>query len=256
MIELEFCKRTDPRYVAMRDRHYIPNKGNHGQQLHFLIYRDGVQVGIISGGSCVWCVAPRDRFFGIPADKEERASLYLSSIVNNTVFRMEVSEPNLGTRVLALWRRTMQELWPEIYGVPIIGFETFIIEARNHRGERQDRVGSMYKADNWTYVGKTVGKTKTHSTAMGNGGLDGGALWTLSEPKLIYCRWAKRPVVPKIPYVSSWRVQTDEEKRMRRERARQRVRLEGSRWGSGCYLSLPIGYDEDEIENTLRGTVQ
>jgi hypothetical protein len=231
MIELEFCRRTDPRYVEMRDRHYIPNKGNHGQQLHFLIYRDGVHVGIISGGSCVWWVAGRDKFFGIPSDKEKRASLYLSSIVNNTVFRLEVSEPNLGTRILALWRRTMQQLWPEIYGVPIIGYETFIIEAKNHRdGDRQDRVGSMYKADNWTFVGETAGKTKTHSKAMGNTGLTGGALWTVAEPKLVYCRWAKKPVVPTTPYVSSWHKQTPEEKKLDRERTKLRATLEGARF--------------------------
>lgn len=228
MIELEFCRRTDPRYVEMRDRHYIPNKGAHGQQLHFLIYDKGEHIGIISGGSCVWWVAGRDKFFSIPKDKEQRASLYLSAIVNNTVFRLEETYPNLGTRVLAVWRRTMQQVWPMLYGVPIIGFETFIEE--EIRGDGHDRVGSMYRADNWTYVGTTVGKTKTHSVEAGNTGLTGGALWSESTPKLVYCRWAKRPVTPRTPYVSSWKKATPEEKELDRWRTKRRRELEGTRF--------------------------
>ena len=61
---LERCKRTDPRYVEMRDRHYIPNKGCHGQQMHYLVFEGGQHVGIISGASSVWSVKARDVFFG------------------------------------------------------------------------------------------------------------------------------------------------------------------------------------------------
>jgi hypothetical protein len=207
----------------MRDRHYVPNKGSHGQQLHFLVYFRDQHVGIISGGSSVWWVTSRDKFFGIPADHEKRGSLYLPSIVNNTVFRLEVKEYNLGTRVLAAWRRAMQKLWPYLYGVPVIGFETFIIEIPFRRG-------TLYESDNWVKVGVTQGSSKTHSLSMGNAGLTGGALWTKTEPKLVYCRWAKKPIVPTTVYVSSWRKQNDAEKKLDAERASLRKELLGVRF--------------------------
>jgi hypothetical protein len=45
---LEFCKSSDPRYQDIRDRHYVPNKGTQGQQLHFIIHYKGQIAGIIS----------------------------------------------------------------------------------------------------------------------------------------------------------------------------------------------------------------
>ena len=44
-IRLEQCKRTDPRYKEIRDRHYIPNHGCIGQQIHYLVFLDDEVVG-------------------------------------------------------------------------------------------------------------------------------------------------------------------------------------------------------------------
>jgi hypothetical protein len=154
-VQLEYCKRTDPRYQEIRDRHYIPNRGTHGQQIHFLIWYDNRIVGIISGASSVYAVAARDKFFNIPKDKHIKEKYYLPAIINNSVFRLEEHHKNLGTKTLAKWRRVITELWENIYGIPVIGFETFVIE-------EEWRKGVVYKADNWTYVGETVGNTKTH----------------------------------------------------------------------------------------------
>ena len=69
-VELEFCKRTDSRYKEIRDRHYIPNNGTHGQQIHFLIHYKGEIVGIISGASSVYGVGAREYriYFGVSWD--------------------------------------------------------------------------------------------------------------------------------------------------------------------------------------------
>ena len=53
-IELEVVKRSDERYQEIRERHYVPNRGTHGQQIHFLIWYKGQPVGIITGASGVW----------------------------------------------------------------------------------------------------------------------------------------------------------------------------------------------------------
>ncbi len=165
-VHLQSCKRGDPRYVDIRNRHYVPNNGASGRQLHYLIWHDYKIVGIISGGSSAWAVENRDAFFGFDMWKtadnlsygSERLEGDISSrewvlplIINNTVFRLENHEKNLATRVLARWRRRTKEDWAERYNSLVIGFETFV--------EEEDyRKGALYKADNWTLVGTTAGR--------------------------------------------------------------------------------------------------
>ena len=198
-IQLEFCKRSDPRYQEIRDRHYVPNNGCHGQQIHFLIwYKDNI-VGIISGASSVYAVKSRDDFFNIPCNRDEKQKKYLPAIINNVVFRLECHEKNLATRVLAKFRKVAAELWFELYNIPVIGFETFVVE-------EDWRKGALYKADNWTFCGQTAGSTKSHK------GLINKSERVKTNSKLVYCRWAKKPVVPRVEYVSSWKASTDEEK--------------------------------------------
>lgn len=149
-IELDLCKRTDSRYIEIRNRHYVENHGCIGRQFHYLVRLDGKIVGIISGASPVWACGPRDGFFGIT--KDNRVDLVGKHIINNVVFRLEERIPNLGTQTLSLWRKRIVSDWEDRYGDKVIGFETFIF------GE--NRFGSMYKADNWLYVGETKGNTK------------------------------------------------------------------------------------------------
>jgi Domain of unknown function (DUF4338) len=199
-ITLEFVKRTDARYQEIRDRHYIPNRGTHGQQIHFVIHYKGMVVGIISGASSVYGVKARDEFFRIPKDKHIKQKRYLPAIINNTVFRLEYHEKNLATRVLAKWRKVVANLWEEMYDVPVIGFETFVIE-------EDYRKGTLYKADNWTYCGDTAGSTKAHK------GMNTPSTRHKTDVKMIYCKWIKnKPITPTKEYVSSWKAETPEEK--------------------------------------------
>ena len=216
IIELECCKRTDIRYEEIRNRHYIENKGSHGQQLHFIVWYNSKIVGIISGASSVYAVKTRDDFFGIT--KENRQKFFLPAIVNNSVFRLEYHEKNLATKVLSLWRRVTAKLWEEIYGVKVIGFETFVIET----GYRK---GTLYKADNWVYVGETAGNTKSHK------GLLNPSTREETCKKLIYCKWIKgKPIIPTTPYISSWRGETPEEKQRAKELARMKKDILGRRF--------------------------
>lgn len=199
-VTLEVCKNTDTRYKEIRDRHYVDNRGTHGQQIHFIIHYDGEIAGIISGASSVYAVKSRDDFFGIPKGREVRQKVFLPAIVNNVVFRLETHIPNLATKVLAKWRKVTAQLWEELYGVQVIGFETFVVE-------EDYRKGSLYLADNWKRVGETAGSTKAHK------GLTTASTRVETSKKLVYCRWIKgKQIVPKVEYVSSWRASTPEEK--------------------------------------------
>lgn len=187
-IRLEQCKRTDPRYKEIRDRHYIPNHGCIGQQIHYLVYLDDVVVGIISGASAVYAVKARDDFFGLNKDNKRPG---LNSIINNVVFRLERNIKNLGSQILALWRKTIAKDWEAKYHVKVHGFETFIIG--NER-----RFGSLYAADNWSLVGYTRGSTKTHN------GLHNKSKRVETCKKMIFCY-----KIPKTKlcseYTSTWR---------------------------------------------------
>lgn len=227
MVYLEFCKRSDPRYQAIRSRHYVPNSGTHGQQLHFLIYDDTNELlGIISGASSVYGVKSRDNFFHMPPSSELKESLYLPAIVNNTVFRLEVRVKNLASEVLALWRKVVAVLWERLYGVPVIGFETFVVEEDTRRG-------TLYLADNWTLVGETVGSTKRH----GRGGATSPAERLDTSKKLVLCRWRSHPTAPKVAYTSSWRSDSAEERERAQEIAFFRRKLLGTRFSRD---SMPV----------------
>lgn len=171
-VELLRCKRTDQIYQSIRNRHYVPNRGTHGQQLHYLIKLDGDIVGIISGASCVWAVKTRDEYFGL--DKENKR-VALPSIINNTVFRLETHKPNLATFVLSRWRKRVAVDWEERYKVKVHGFETFVVE-------EDYRKGALYLADNWHYLGYTVGSTKTHK------GLNTKSERVSTSVKMIYAK--------------------------------------------------------------------
>lgn len=191
-IELEQCKRTDPRYQDFRNRHYVSNRGCHGQQLHYLVWlSDGDQIilgGIISGASAVWSVKLRDEFFGLTKDNRQGG---LPSIVNNVVFRLEVHEKNLATRVLSLWRRRVSADWRAKYGVAVHGFETFVVEEPH-------RKGALYLADNWTLLGETAGNTKSHK------GLANKTERLATTPKLIFCLKIPKTQLS-TSYTSTWR---------------------------------------------------
>ncbi|MCA1800329.1 MAG: DUF4338 domain-containing protein, partial [Actinobacteria bacterium] len=103
----------------------------------------------------------------------------------------------------------------ELYGVEVIGFETFVVE-------EDWRKGSLYLADNWKRVGETAGSTKAHK------GLTNASTRIETSKKLVYCRWVSgKHEVPIVPYVSSWRSVTPEEKARAKRLAATRKELLG-----------------------------
>src|ERR1035437_4623053 len=193
VLYLEFCSAKHPTYLDIRSRHYVPVKGTHGQQVHFLIWYKGSVVGIISGASAVFATAARDKFFGINKDNR---TLVLNDIVDNVVFRLENHEKNLASRVLSLWKKSVAFAWEFLYDVKVFGYETFILReglmreiltgkvdalGRPEREvitvddpELNVRRGNLYKATNWEYVGETSGSGKGRDGVGLTGGIEGG----------------------------------------------------------------------------------
>jgi hypothetical protein len=166
---------TWKKYKEIRARHYVPDHGSQGRQLHYLIYGDAQIVGIISGGSSTFSVKAVDEFFGLDmakrfdiwtgeaADKTGFRPDLLGTVINNTVFRLEYHEHKLASRVLKMWRERITADWENSYGITnvesmfdttlmlpgVMGFETFIVP-------NEHRTGACYQADRWKEVGKTA----------------------------------------------------------------------------------------------------
>ncbi len=228
-ILFEFCKITDPRYKAIRDRHYVSNAGACGQQIHFLIWYKGEIMGIISAGSSVYAVGARDEFFKLPKDKQQKKKA-LVHIVNNTVFRLEKDEqdnPDLAPQTVALWRKVITSVWLDLYSAPVVGFETFVVE--KDLADGRQRKGKLYIADNWKFVGYSKGSAKSHR------GLHNKQTRKKTEPKMIFVRrnddapyeyelWSKGWLPPHQP---SWQAKSLEEIAQRKGREAKRQYMNG-----------------------------
>jgi hypothetical protein len=149
IFEFELTSRNNSLYKTIRDDHYVPNHGCIGRQLHYIIWFEDLPVGIISGASAVWACKPRDEFFGVTV---ENRTTQINRIIDNVVFRLIDNTYNYGTQILSQWRKLILKDWCVKYGDNPIGFETFVYG--------DNRKGSMYKADNWDYVGMTAGSAK------------------------------------------------------------------------------------------------
>lgn len=132
-------------FASLYLSHYPQSKGIVGRSLNYLIIYKGMTAGIIGGNSPPYAVKPIDEFFGIT--KENRGDM-LVRFFNNEVFRIIKSSKNLATMSLKAFRYRVKKDYLERYGCDLIGFITFV---------EPPRKGSIYLADNWTYLGKTKG---------------------------------------------------------------------------------------------------
>jgi len=67
----------------------------------------------------------------------------LNLVANNSRFLIlpQHHHPNLGSRVLSLCRRRIQQDWLQRFGFPLLVLETFVDPQRFH--------GTIYRASNW-----------------------------------------------------------------------------------------------------------
>ena len=75
-----------------------------------------------------------------------------NSMANNYRFclKPDTGIKNLGSRVLKIARNKLSNRWKEKYGDDLLLLETYVLKNEN-------RIGAVYLADNWIYVGNTTG---------------------------------------------------------------------------------------------------
>ena len=178
MIELKQAKKSDKDVQYLMSIHYSHPKGFVGRQLIYKVFDNEEFVGVIVGGSATLHLPGRNEFFG---DK-----YYINGIINNNFFHLidNHGDKNLGTKVLAKWRKQVVVDWEERYKDKVIGFESLV---------ELPRTGAMYKADNWTEVGITKGFTCRRVSGKETGVFTGGKrVWNTNpdelKPKLVFCK--------------------------------------------------------------------
>lgn len=131
-------------YVKWFIEHYPKSKGIVGRQLNYLIYNNGSPIGIIGFASPPLNYKLFHQFFNLQDKPSENAKYYL----NNNVFRIIITEKNIGTKILKIARNLVYKDYISNYNTQLLGLITFV---------EPPRTGAMYKADNWTYLGETQG---------------------------------------------------------------------------------------------------
>ena len=194
---LQQTKRTDKRLLVRMKRHYSQPKGFVGRNICYAVYQDDIYYGHIVGGSATRFLPGRNEYLGITIKE-------LNKVVNNIFYNIskvdnKYPKRNFTSLVVKEFMKTITKDWYKKYGDVVIGFETFVVET-------DYRKGCLYKADNWSFVGKTSGSRKHHK------GLKNKSMRSKTNKKLIYCRWVKKEKIPIIKYISSWRKETKEEK--------------------------------------------
>ena len=125
---------------------YIKWANRPSRKLYWLLFIGGSLVGVFALASA----------FARPKAVAEYMAKYkmaFNEVANNIIYCLHGHEDkNAGTRFLSLCRRDAKAWWGERYGNTLKALQTFVLPATN-------RVGTVYKADNWEYLVETAGKT-------------------------------------------------------------------------------------------------
>lgn len=142
-IHLERCEKSNPLFVKWFIEHYPKSKGIVGRQINYMIYDKKEPIGIIGASSPPLNYKVFNSYFSIGGTGKDS-----KWFVNNNVYRIVKSGKNYGTQILKLFRNQLLKDYFIKYDTVLLGVVTFVEPPRN---------GSIYKADNWEYLGMTQG---------------------------------------------------------------------------------------------------
>ena len=130
--------------------HYLGYKTLVGAQMRYAVHdRDGWPIAMLGFSTAAWKLAPRDNFIGwTPRLREKNLPL----VVDNPRFLILpwITIPNLGSHLLAIFRRRLPVHWAERYNTTPVLIETFV--------ETPRYTGAVYRASGWIHVGTTRGR--------------------------------------------------------------------------------------------------
>jgi len=168
---IEKTKKGDKTYSTIFLNHYPGSKGVMGRQLHYFIKLNGEIIGIIGFNSPPRCYKKFEQFFG--KNKE-------NSYLNNNVFCIIKHDIIPASRLLSFAVKQVKKDYPTKYGDKLIGLITFV---------EPPRIGTLYKAANWTYLGLTLGKSCRKRSSLDDWS---NKDWGVGTKKHIYAKYLER----------------------------------------------------------------
>ena len=133
----------------LAQHHYLGFDRSYGQNMKYMARgRDGRPVALLAFGAAAWKCKGRDDHIGWSPEQRKNN---LQLLTNNTRFLIPgwIRVPNLASHALSRISRRISADWQAKYGHPIFCLETFVDEHFE---------GTVYKASNWGFVGKTAGR--------------------------------------------------------------------------------------------------
>lgn len=143
----------------MEEHHYLGALPKIGETLRYACTCHGKWAALLSFSTSALKCSVRDRWIGW--DQRHQYDR-LKLITNNSRFLIlpGCHFPNLGSRVLSLCEKRISDDWREIFGHPLLMLETFVDPRYFH--------GTVYKAANWTCLGRTKGYRRQGKGYGGN----------------------------------------------------------------------------------------
>ena len=151
----------------MQEHHYLGSLPKISETLWYIALWCDQWVGLLSFSASALKCAARDSWIGWDSRHQyDRLKL----IVNNSRFLIlpDWHIPNLGSRVLSLCQKRLNNDWQKAFGHPVVLLETFV--------DPQRFLGTVYKAANWLCVGNTKGFRRTRN----------GYSATAQSPKMVF----------------------------------------------------------------------
>ncbi len=145
----------EKRFVELMQLHlYLGALPKIGNTIWYVATWDNEWVALISFSAAALKCSARDRWIGWDY-RHQYDRLHL--VANNSRFLIlpQYHYPNLATKTLSLCRKRIQGDWENRFGFPLLLLETFVDPTRF--------VGTIYKAANWEFVGKTKGYQRIRS---------------------------------------------------------------------------------------------
>jgi hypothetical protein len=157
----------------MQQHHYLGSLPKIGETLWYVAVWGNEWVGLLSFSASALKCSVRDHWIGWDFRIQYGR---LKLVVNNSRFLImpDWHVSNLGTRILALCQKRLCRDWEQTFGHPVVLLETFV--------DPQRFCGTVYKADNWVYVGDTKGFRRTRL----------GYTATPQSPKMVFVKSLQR----------------------------------------------------------------
>ena len=146
----DFIKETITQFHS-----YVPSTSSVGRRIDWVVFNDDKPIGMIGIGSSVY-PPPKDILKHTKLSIKEYKNKF-NSFANNWRFCMREKIRNAGTQILKELRRQAPLYWKQKYNDDLLYLITFVAGGNN---------GAVYKADNWSQIGKTSGLPPHKSISM------------------------------------------------------------------------------------------